>query len=58
MFNWAAVFFILAMIFCLLAFGGIATAGAIGVAKVLFFIFLVAFVVSLLMGLFSTRETF
>lgn len=54
MLYWAAVFFILAMIASVLGFGGIA-AGAAAIAKTLFFIFLVAFVVSLLMGVFNRR---
>lgn len=51
MLYWAAVFFICALIAATLGFGGIA-AGAAAIAKILFFIFLVAFVVSLLMGVF------
>ena len=51
MLYWAAVFFIVALIAAVLGFGGIA-AGAAGIAKILFFIFLVAFVVSLLVGVF------
>ena len=51
MLYWAAVFFICALLAAVLGFGGIA-AGAVGIAKILFFIFLVAFVVSLLMGVF------
>ncbi len=47
---WALVFFIIAIVAAVFGFGGIA-AGAMGVAKVLFFIFLVLFVVSLLAGL-------
>jgi uncharacterized membrane protein YtjA (UPF0391 family) len=51
MLYWAAVFFIIALIAAVLGFGGIA-AGATGIAKILFFVFLIAFVVSLLMGVF------
>ena len=51
MLYWAAVFFIVALIAAVLGFGGIA-AGAASIAKILFFIFLIAFVVSLLMGVF------
>jgi uncharacterized membrane protein YtjA (UPF0391 family) len=47
----AAVFFIIALICAILGFGGIA-AGAASIAKILFFVCLVAFVVSLLMGIF------
>jgi uncharacterized membrane protein YtjA (UPF0391 family) len=46
----AAVFFIIAIIAAIFGFGGIA-AGATEIAKILFFIFLVVFVVSLIMGL-------
>jgi uncharacterized membrane protein YtjA (UPF0391 family) len=49
MLYWAAVFFIIALIAGVLGFGGIA-AGAVGIAKILFFFFLVLFVVSLLLG--------
>ena len=48
MLYWAAVFFIVALIAAVLGFGGIA-AGAAGIAKVLFFLFVLAFVVSLFM---------
>jgi uncharacterized membrane protein YtjA (UPF0391 family) len=54
MLFWAAVFFIIALIAAVLGFGGLA-AGAAGIAKVLFFIFLIAFVVSLIMGVFLPR---
>ena len=45
------VFFIVAVIAAVLGFGGLAGAAA-GIAKILFFVFLIAFVVSLLMGVF------
>src|SRR5438552_1139404 len=51
MLYYALVFFIVAIIAAVLGFGGIA-AGAAEIAKVLFFIFLVLFVVSLIVGLF------
>jgi uncharacterized membrane protein YtjA (UPF0391 family) len=50
MLYWAAVFFVIAIIAALFGFGGIAS-GAISIAQILFFIFLVLFLVSLLMGL-------
>jgi uncharacterized membrane protein YtjA (UPF0391 family) len=50
----AAVFFIMALIAAVLGFGGIAAVGLAEIAKLLFFIFLVAFVVSLLMGVFRS----
>ncbi len=51
MLHYAAVFLVIALVAALLGFTGIA-AGAVEIAKILFFIFLVAFVVSLLMGVF------
>lgn len=47
MLSWALTFFVLALIAAVLGFGGLAT-GMAGIAKVLFFIFLVIFVVSLI----------
>jgi len=49
MLNWAVTFLIIALIAAVFGFGGIA-ASAVGFAKILFFVFLVLFVVSLLMG--------
>lgn len=49
MLYYAAVFFVVALIAALFGFGGIA-AGAVEIAKILFFVFLVLFVVSLLFG--------
>jgi len=51
MLHYAVVFFVIALIAALFGFGGIA-AGAVEIAKVLFFIFLVLFIVSLVLGLF------
>ena len=50
MLNWALIFFIVALVAALFGFTGIAIASA-GVAKILFFLFLVLFLVSLLAGL-------
>lgn len=50
MLYWAVVFFIVAVIAAVFGFGGIA-AGATTIAQVLFFIFLVVFLVSLITGL-------
>lgn len=55
MLYWAAVFFVVAIIAGALGFGGIAGA-AVGVAKVLFFLFLVLFLVSLIAGLGTGRR--
>lgn len=49
MLNWAITFLVIALIAALLGFGGIAGT-AVGFAKILFFVFLVLFVVSLVMG--------
>lgn len=49
MLYWAAVFFIIALAAAVLGFSGIA-ASAAGVAKVLFFVFLVLGALSLLFG--------
>jgi uncharacterized membrane protein YtjA (UPF0391 family) len=51
MLRWALGFFVIALIAALLGFTGIAVASA-GIAKILFFIFLILFVVSLLGHLF------
>ena len=50
MLYYALVFFVVAVIAAVFGFGGIA-AGAVEIAKILFFIFLVLFVVSLIVGL-------
>lgn len=50
MLRWALAFFIIALIAAVLGFGGIAVAAA-GIAKILFFIFLVLFLVALVSGL-------
>ncbi|HSQ79944.1 MAG TPA: DUF1328 domain-containing protein [Casimicrobiaceae bacterium] len=50
MLYYALVFFVVAIIAALFGFGGIA-AGAVEIAKILFFVFLVLFVVSLVIGL-------
>ena len=50
MLQWALGFFIIAIIAAVFGFGGIAVAAA-GIAKILFFIFLVLFLVALLGGM-------
>jgi uncharacterized membrane protein YtjA (UPF0391 family) len=50
MLHYAAVFFVIALVAALFGFGGIAV-GAAEIAKFLFFVFLVLFVVSLVAGL-------
>jgi uncharacterized membrane protein YtjA (UPF0391 family) len=51
MLRWALGFFVIALFAALLGFTGIAVASA-GIAKIIFFIFLILFVVSLLGHLF------
>jgi uncharacterized membrane protein YtjA (UPF0391 family) len=46
---WAVVFFVISLIAALFGFTGIAIAFA-GIAKILFFIFIVAFVLALIFG--------
>lgn len=54
MLRLALLFLVVALIAALFGWGGIA-AGAVEIAKVLFFIFLVLFVVSLLVGIARGR---
>jgi uncharacterized membrane protein YtjA (UPF0391 family) len=49
MLYWAAVFFVIALVAAVLGFGGLA-AGAGGIAKILFFVFLVLGALSLIFG--------
>jgi uncharacterized membrane protein YtjA (UPF0391 family) len=50
MLRWALIFFIVAIVAALFGFGNIAAA-ATGIAKILFFVFLVLFVIALIAGL-------
>jgi len=52
MLYWAVVFFVISIIAALFGFTGIAVATA-GIAKILFFIFLVLFVLALIFGIRS-----
>jgi uncharacterized membrane protein YtjA (UPF0391 family) len=54
MLYWAAVFFVIALLAAIFGFGGIA-AGAAEIGKILFFIFLVVFAVTLILGLINRR---
>jgi uncharacterized membrane protein YtjA (UPF0391 family) len=56
MLYWALVFFVVALVAALFGFGGIAVASA-GIAKILFFLFLVVFLVTLVMGLAGRGRT-
>jgi uncharacterized membrane protein YtjA (UPF0391 family) len=48
---WAVIFFVIALVAAVFGFTGIAVAAA-GIAKILFFVFLVLFLVVLFGGLF------
>lgn len=54
MLYWALVFFIIAIVAAIFGFGGIAT-GAVSIAKFLFFLFVVLFVIALITGLVRGR---
>ena len=55
MLRWAAAFFLIAIVAAIFGFGGIA-AGATDIARVLFFIFIVVFLISLIWGLATGRR--
>jgi uncharacterized membrane protein YtjA (UPF0391 family) len=55
MLNWAVTFLVIALIAAVFGFGGIVSA-AVGIAKLLFFIFIVLFAISLIMSLVSGRR--
>jgi len=55
MLNWALIFLVVALVAGVLGFGGIAGA-SMGIAKILFMIFLVLFAVSLVMHLVRGRK--
>ncbi len=48
MLTWALIFFIVAIVAAVFGFGGIAV-GAAAIAKLLFFVFLVLFIASIIM---------
>lgn len=50
MLYWAVVFFVIALIAAVFGFGGVASSAA-GIAQILFAIFVVLFIVSIIMGL-------
>lgn len=54
MLHYAFVFLVIALVAALLGFTGIA-AGAVEIAKILFFVFLLLFVVSLVFGLMRRK---
>jgi uncharacterized membrane protein YtjA (UPF0391 family) len=54
MLSWALTFLVIAIIAAILGFGGIAGT-AVGIAQVLFYIFIAIFVISLIFGLVRGR---
>ena len=54
MLRWSAIFLVIAIAAAVFGFGGIALAAA-GVARILFFVFLILFLVSLING-FASRH--
>ena len=56
MLRWAILFLVVALIAALFGFTDVAGTGIVA-AKILFFVFLVLFVVSLLMGTRAPRES-
>lgn len=55
MLNWSITFLIIAIVAAILGFGGIATT-AVEMAKILFVVFLVLFLVSLLISMFRGKD--
>ena len=55
MLRWTIIFLVVALIAAVFGFGGIA-AGATSIAKVLFFIFIVLFLLSLIFGKSLTKS--
>lgn len=56
MLGWALTFLLVALIAGVFGFGGVASA-SMGIAQVLFFIFLVGFLITLVMYLVGGRRT-
>jgi uncharacterized membrane protein YtjA (UPF0391 family) len=56
MFGWALTFLIVALIAAILGFGGIA-AFAVDIAKIVFFVAIVLFVISAVIGLVRGRSS-
>tara|TARA_R110001592_G_scaffold29350_6_gene106545 strand:+ start:914 stop:1090 length:177 start_codon:yes stop_codon:yes gene_type:complete len=54
MLRWAVIFFVIAIIAGVLGFGGIA-AGAVDIARILFFVFIVLFIVAAVMHALKGR---
>jgi uncharacterized membrane protein YtjA (UPF0391 family) len=57
MLGWALTFLVIALIAALLGFGGIAGA-AVEIAKIIFFVAIVLFLISVIVGAFRGRRTY
>ncbi|MDP8995241.1 MAG: DUF1328 domain-containing protein [Pseudomonadota bacterium] len=57
MLKWAITFLVIALVLALLGFGGIAGA-AVEIAKIIFFVAIVLFLISVLAGAFRGRRTY
>jgi uncharacterized membrane protein YtjA (UPF0391 family) len=55
MLRYAVIFFVIALIAAVFGFGGIA-AGAVGIAQVLFYVFVVLALISFVYGLISRKS--
>ncbi len=55
MLRWAAIFFVIAIVAAAFGYGGIAD-GAADIAKILFFLFVVLFVLALIFGFFVVKK--
>ena len=55
MLRWSAIFLVISLVAAIFGFGGIAVASA-GVARILFFVFLVLFLISLISGVTFRRR--
>jgi uncharacterized membrane protein YtjA (UPF0391 family) len=55
MLRWAVIFLLISLVAALFGFGGISVAAA-GIAKTLFFIFIVIFLVFLVLGISAARK--
>lgn len=56
MLRWALAFFVMALVAALFGFGGLAATSA-GIAKTLFYVFVIVFLVSLVFGLSASRRS-
>ena len=54
MLSWAIAFLVIALIAAVLGFGGLAGT-AVGIAKILFFVFIVLFLISAVLSLLGKR---